>query len=190
MDVTISRSTNDLFDVTALYLTAIVAVILGLALLAEWISETFAHRLMKPPSYSLLRLASRARPVQRRMTGRERDAGRIVVRLAHRDQAVDAAPGDEIESSERRYVIQSRLACGDVANTFSAKTDGQDFILKIARADARGSLLSAEARWLRLLARQSGDCRYVEYFPRLVESFVARVGGRGRPVNVFARRPG
>ena len=95
-----------------------------------------------------------------------------------------------INSLSRRYTLTNQLGGGDLADVYSAMADGHEYVVKIARPRAAGSLLLAEARWLSMLADKSGRRSYGEYFPRIVESLAAGIGGEPRRVNIFEHRPG
>jgi hypothetical protein len=106
------------------------------------------------------------------------------------DLAEAAAALRTIVSPLRRYTLVKQLAAGDLADIHLASAGGHEFILKITRPIAGNPLLVAEARRLKALAGHSGDRRYREYIPRLVESFALPGADGSRQVNVFAHRPG
>jgi hypothetical protein len=98
--------------------------------------------------------------------------------------------GPQLVSPTRTYTNLLPLACGDLADVFSAEADKQRYVLKICRDNACNSLLVAEQRMLQMLAQRSGKTQYRQYNPSPVESFVATGELAGRQVNVFTYRDG
>jgi hypothetical protein len=182
MDAAVSRSLDEITILAPVFVMAIAAIVVGLALVVEGFSD---HRLRTAKRWrnSLGRFVAFCRLNLMRAT-------EPVVNLRRSNVSAVDHELRTIKSHWRRYTLGQRLGRGDLADVYSAAADGQEFVLKIARPRAGGPLLLAEGRRLAMLAANGGGRSYGEYFPRLVESFSVRIGRERRQVNSLEHRAG
>jgi hypothetical protein len=121
----------------------------------------------------------------------QRKAEKVFLRLtAWWELAKGSTHNRIIASPTRQYECIKQMAAGDLADVHLAKADNIAYVLKIARISGGNPLLAGEGRVLKLLTMRSGDRRYREYLPKLVESFTLADVNGARRVNVFAHREG
>lgn len=188
MDVAIPHSLDEAVDWAPFFVAAIAAIVVGIALLADELAEAF--RDWRARRWAILRrLIMSGHAVRIPAIDEIRYARRHAAQFARRPADSEMMP-QRIDSRRRRYTLANQLGSGDLADLYSATADGQEYVVKIARPRAAGLLPLAEARWLSMLALMSGGRSYRDYFPCLLESVSARIGGETRHVNVFEHTPG
>jgi hypothetical protein len=90
-----------------------------------------------------------------------------------------------LKSPQRTYVLERKIAAGDLCDVHQAISNGEPHVVKIPRVDGGAALAMMEKEWRALdqFAGPGADEHYALYFPQPVESFLES-GGRRR-VNVL-----